>query len=188
MKSILICSTLVALVTAIPTKGNNWKDWSPSSGSPFHFTSTFNVVATPDQVVNGTTSTPGEPGAVGYFNFGLNSDLNVICYNITLEGVTGDYQSPALTATHIHEAVKGASGPPRMAFPNPMPISEDPNVVRTSVGCLTGPFVTGLTNSETGLDQGAGFEVKEIEDNPAGFMTDSHTTKYVPGVVRGQIG
>lgn len=105
--------------------------------------------------------------------------------NITLKGVTGDYQSPARTATHIHQAAKGASGPPRIAFPNPLPVSNDPNVVRRSSGCLTGPFLTGVLSN--GVDTGTGFTVKQIEDNPAGFFTDSHTVKYVPGVVRGQL-
>jgi hypothetical protein len=100
-------------------------------------------------------------------------------------GVTGAYRSPALTATHIHEAVKGASGPPRLAFPNPSPVSDDPSVVRRSVGCMTGPFLTGVLSN--GTDTGVGFMVKEIEENPAGFFTDSHTVKYVPGAVRGQL-
>lgn len=47
---------------------------------PFYFTSTYAVVATPDQVINGTVSTPGEPGAIGYYNYGINSDLEVLCY------------------------------------------------------------------------------------------------------------
>jgi hypothetical protein len=105
--------------------------------------------------------------------------------NITLKGVTGGYQSAAKTATHIHEAAKGASGPPKIAFPNPLPITDDPNVVRRSVGCLIGPFETGILSN--GVDTGAGFMVKEIEENPAGFFTDAHTMKYVPGVVRGQL-
>lgn len=51
------------------------------------------------------------------FLTGVNSKEEVICYNITLYGVTGDYQSPAATSTHIHEAAKGEFGPPRLAFP-----------------------------------------------------------------------
>jgi len=168
----------------IDARGEKWTAWKENK-SPFHFTSVYHVVATPDQVVNGTTPTPGEPGAIGYYNYGINSELDVICYNITLKGVTGGYQSAAKTATHIHEAAKGASGPPRIAFPNPLPISDDPSVVRRSVGCLTGPFETGILSN--GVDTGAGFMVKEIEENPAGFFTDAHTMKYVPGVVRGQL-
>ena len=47
---------------------------------PFYFTSTYAVIATPDQVINGTVATPGEPGAIGIYNYGINSDLEVICY------------------------------------------------------------------------------------------------------------
>lgn len=81
---------------------------------PFHFTSTYSVVARPDQVVDSTNKfTGGLEGATGLFNFGINSDENVICYNITLDGFRGEYQSPASTATHIHESAVGKSGPPR---------------------------------------------------------------------------
>ncbi len=110
-----------------------------------------------------------------------------VCQDITLLGVTGSYKSAALTATHVHEAVKGASGPPRIAFPNPLPVSDDPSVPRRSTGCLSGPFVTGIVNMTTGIDTGNGFMVKQIEANPAGFFCDAHTAKYVPGVVRGQL-
>ena len=105
--------------------------------------------------------------------------------NITLTGVTGDYQSRANTATHIHEAAVGATGPPRIAFPDPLPVSDNPSVIRRSVGCLTGPFLTGVLAA--GVDTGTGFTVKQIEADPAGFFTDSHTRRYVPGVVRGQL-
>ena len=101
--------------------------------------------------------------------------------------MTGDYRSAALTATHIHEAAKGATGPPRIAIPNPSPISDDPKVIRRSVGCLTGPFVTGILNNGTDTGSASGFTLSKIEANPAGFFTDSHTVKYVPGVVRGQL-
>lgn len=104
--------------------------------------------------------------------------------NITLSGVTGDYQSPALTATHIHEAAKGASGPARLAFPNP----KGPDHRRVSYGCLTGPFKTGVKNAATGLDTGDGFHVKQIVENPKGFFTDSHTVLFPLGAVRGQLG
>lgn len=64
----------------------------------------------------------------------------------SLTGVTGDYQSPAATATHIHESAFGQFGPPRLAFPNPTGEGDR----RTSVGCLKGPFRTGLNNTATG--------------------------------------
>ena len=101
-------------------------------------------------------------------------------------GVTGPYDSPAVTATHIHQAVEGAAGPPRIALPNPEPADSGPEVVKRSSGCIQGPFTVGV-KSPAGADTGEGFKLKQIEDNPAGFFTDSHTQKSVPGVVRAQL-
>lgn len=73
---------------------------------------------------------------------GLDADFQ----NITVY-IKGNYSSPAVTATHIHEAVRGRAGPPRIAFPNPVPINGEPLDQfswRRSVGCLTGPFRTGV--------------------------------------------
>lgn len=103
----------------------------------FNFTSTFHITALPSEVVNGTTNptfTGGLPGASGTYDFGINSDLDIICYSIKLVGFRGEYQSPARTATHVHEAAKGRNGPPRLAFPNPVGNGD----VRYSFGCLQG--------------------------------------------------
>ncbi|KAF2243799.1 hypothetical protein BU26DRAFT_436240 [Trematosphaeria pertusa] len=150
----------------------------------FTFTSLHSIQATPDQVVNDTTPTGGLAGASGVFNFGINSHANMICYNITLHNFQGEFESPADTATHIHEAARGASGPPRIAFPNPEPIDEA-GTVRNSAGCLKGPFVTGVIMEEK--DTGEGFHVSQIEQNPAAFMADTHSSLALPGAVRGQI-
>lgn len=111
--------------------------------------------------------------------------MDLICWHITLKGVTGPYQSPAKTATHIHEAAKGRSGPPRLAFPNPEPAGSGPETDKYSMGCMSGPFTTGVLAN--GVDTGTGFTLKQIEANPAGFFTDAHTTSFVAGVVRGQM-
>jgi hypothetical protein len=154
---------------------------------PDSFTSAFVVNATPDQVIsNAGAVTPGEPGATGTFEFRINSDLEIICYDITLTGVTGGYQSPAATATHIHEAALGQPGPPRISFPNPAPVNGD-EALRNSSGCLQGPFVTGLPGADGVTDTGTGFSLAQIEANPAGFTGDSHTTAFAAGVVRGQL-
>ena len=152
---------------------------------PATFTSAFVVNATPGEVIgtNGA-SAPGETGAAGVFEFRINSDLEIICYDITLTDVTGAYQSMAKTSTHIHEAAFGASGPPRIAFPDPAPVNGD-EALRNSSGCLQGPFTTGIVNN--GVDTGTGFTLAQIEANPAGFTGDSHTANFVPGVVRGQL-
>ncbi|KAH6675092.1 hypothetical protein B0J14DRAFT_452606, partial [Halenospora varia] len=150
--------------------------------SPFQYSSTFNVIALPSEVRNGTTPTPGAPEAQGFFNYGINAELDTICYNITLLNVAGDFSSPALTATHIHEAAIGTSGPPRIAFPNP--VGDD--LRKSTAGCMTGPFTTGVKAAD-GTDTGAGFRLSMIEANPAGFFTDSHTALFPVGVVRGQL-
>jgi len=157
--------------------------------TPTEFTSTYEITATPEQVVNANnTLTGGLAGAQGLYKFSLNSKTNTICYNITLTGFRGDYSSPASTATHIHEAAIGKSGPPRIALPNPVEAVAGSNI-RQSVGCIQGTqdgFVTGLKNATTGQDQGFGFTVKRIEDNPSGFFADVHYSEAVSGAVRGQ--
>ena len=90
--------------------------------------------------------------------------------------------SPARTATHIHQAARGASGPPRVVFPNP--VGDDR--LRRSLGCMTGPFETGVKAAD-GADTGAGFKLAQIEANPAGFFADAHTRAFTAGVVRGQL-
>ncbi|KAG4433134.1 hypothetical protein IFR05_011376 [Cadophora sp. M221] len=148
------------------------------------FTSIYNVTATPYEVIsNAGVSTPGPYGAKGQYNYAINSKTDTICYDITLEGVVGEYRSPAKTATHIHEGAKGKAGPPRIALPNP--VGDDK--YRHISGCMTGPFTTGINGSDNVTDTGAGFKLSQIEANPAGFFTDSHTVLYPAGVVRGQL-
>lgn len=168
----------LALVAASPAHAET------EVAEPDTFTSAFTVMATPDQVINNDgVATPGEEGASGTFTFRINSDEDIICYDITLTGVTGEYESPAKTATHIHEAALGEAGPPRIAFPNPV---DDGSGERTSSGCLQGPFTTGI-ESDAGTDTGEGFTLAQIEANPAGFTGDSHTADFAAGVVRGQL-
>jgi hypothetical protein len=150
----------------------------------FDFSSTHFINAVPEEVVNGTEPTGGLAGASGTFNFGINSASNMICYNITLHNFQGEFDSPATTATHIHEAARGASGPPRISFPNPEPV-EGNEGVRNSAGCMKGPFTTGVMVE--GVDSGEGFHVSMIEANPAAFMADTHSSLALPGAVRGQM-
>jgi hypothetical protein len=85
LASALLTTSTISLAAPL-TKADwspvpEWQDWRKAPKSPFHFTSTYLVTATPDQVINSTgTPTPGQPGAIGYYNYGINSDLDVICY------------------------------------------------------------------------------------------------------------
>lgn len=150
---------------------------------PDTFTSMFTSNATPDAVLNPDgVVTPGEPGASGRFDYRINSAEEIICWDITLNGVTPPYQSMARTATHIHESPAGESGPPRLAFPNPEDAGD--GTLRSS-GCMQGPFTTGI--EVDGADTGSGFSLAQIEADPAGFATDTHTSAFVAGAVRGQL-
>lgn len=175
----LVSPRLINLDINLGSKGHKTR-----SAGPFQFTSTYDIIATPEQVVNAQNQfTGGLPGAVGYFHFGLNSNEDIICYNITLVNFRGEYESPAKTATHIHQGDVGKTGPPRIAFPNPVEMGDG---TRRSIGCLTGPFETGLMPN--GTDTGLGFTVKMIEENPTAFNADTHSSEAVPGAVRGQFG
>lgn len=150
---------------------------------PTTFTSMFTAMATPDMVVDAEgVATPGEAGATGTFNYRLNSDEEIICYDIVLRGVTPPYKSPARTATHIHEAAQGKAGPPRIALPNP---EDEGDGTLRSEGCMQGPFTTGIVAN--GADTGQAFSVARIEADPASFFTDTHTERYSAGAVRGQL-
>jgi hypothetical protein len=150
---------------------------------PDTFTSAVTSMATPDQVVNPEgVPTPGTDGASGTFTYRINSDLEIICYDITVSGVTPPFQSPAKTATHIHQAAAGEPGPPRIAFPNP---EDDGSGRLVSSGCLQGPFTTGVVAN--GADTGAGFTLAQIEADPSAFATDTHTAASPAGAVRGQL-
>lgn len=152
---------------------------------PFTATSQFDIPATADQVVGG-----GQPGATGTFALRLDADRDVICYAIDLDGVTGAYASPALTATHIHAAVAGVAGPAVVAFDDPRPVDAfAPDGPRTSSGCVdaTAPsFPDGA--APDGVDPGDGFTVARIESDPEAYYVDSHTEDFLAGAVRGQFG
>ncbi|GAB0134899.1 hypothetical protein EsDP_00003253 [Epichloe bromicola] len=187
MKSTLFSLGCIAAAAAAASPLVNLKlGGKHETGSPFKFTSTYSVHVAPNAVVdNDGKPTGGLEGAYGVFNFGINSHENAICYNLTIDGFRGEYKSPARTATHIHEAPVGKAGPPRIAFPNPQGSADGR---RWSIGCLRGPFVTGVKASDgSGRDTGEGFHVGQIEENPSQFFADVHSSLAVPGAARGQL-
>lgn len=145
---------------------------------PESFTSMFSVGASAEDVVDG-----GEPGATGQFDLRLDADSDTICFDIELDGVTPPYESPANTATHIHESPEGVVGPPRVAFPDPQ---DNGDGTLSNSGCISGPFMTGIGPDEGG-DHGDGFTVADLEDDPSEYYVDTHTTEYLDGAVRGQL-
>lgn len=160
------------------------KDKGADKGFPIPFTSTYRIKAVPENVVNGSNvPTGGLPGSIGYYDLGLNSELDLICYYIKLTGFRGEYNSPAITSTHIHNAVAGTSGPPRLAFPNPEATS-DPTV-RIGAGCVSGPFETGVMPN--GTDTGLGFTIALLESNPAAYYVDYHTDAAPQGAAAGNV-
>lgn len=62
-----------------PSEGGDWEDALGEFKEKF--TSTWKVVGVPEQVVlaNGTAA-PGESTSIGYYNFGINSDKDLICW------------------------------------------------------------------------------------------------------------
>lgn len=156
------------------------------ANEPDSFTSTFTVLATPDQVVGQNGIIPGQPCASAVFTLRINSELDILCYNVTTFQLHPPYKSAARTATHIHQEKTGLTGPPRIALKNPD--VELGNGYRSSAECIRAPFVTGI-NSTDGIDTGSAskFVLKSIEANPSDFAVDIHTCACISGAVRGTI-
>ncbi|QSB15352.1 CHRD domain-containing protein [Natronosporangium hydrolyticum] len=178
----LLTGTAVAAV-ALPFSGGSAAYADEEVAEPAEFTSMFTVDATPGEVVGDDGEGLGEPGASGRFDLRINSDQEIICWDIVLDGVNPPFESPARTATHVHDAPAGEPGPPRLAFPDPQ--ADDDGLLRSS-GCMEGPFTTGVADDD-GADTGDGFTLSEIEDDPSRFSADTHTSDFLDGAVRGQL-
>merc|ERR1712039_286504 len=97
---------VTASASAAPWKdgkswGGHWKGgWKNGHeqkcmDGPFEFTSTYSVVATPDQVVDSNNNpTGGLAGAKGLYEYGINSKEDYICWNIVLENSAAPAQKP----------------------------------------------------------------------------------------------
>lgn len=148
-------------------------------------TSTWLLLADPDQA-EAANPDAGQDGAGAVFALAFDSDNEVVCYQILAGGLEGGYQSPAHTATHIHEGEAGEVGPPKVLFRNPVNADgEADGGQRASSGCHAIPQETGVT-TDAGVDQGVGFSLADIEDAPEEYYVDIHTTEVPAGAVRAQ--
>jgi len=98
--SLIVLSLSLSQVGATPAPItntlSNLLNGKKQTSAPKEFTSAYFVRAEPGQVIaTGNVAAPGEPGAIGRFNYFINSKEDKICYDLELEGVTGDYSSPA---------------------------------------------------------------------------------------------
>lgn len=176
--TVLVLVALVVGLLALPASAQDEPDPDAGTGdpggtvapAPAEFTSRFRVRATADQVID---PAGGQAGGIVTFDLRLDSTTNTICFRIDSVGVTGPFLSPASTATHIHQGVAGAVGPPVVLFPNPLVQGDGTN---RSEGCRQGNVVDD------------GFSLADIESDPSGFYVDVHTVDHPAGAVRAQLG
>lgn len=151
--------------------------------TPQKFTSAFTVTATPDNVLDSSgLPVEGESGASGSATLRVNSDLDIICWDVTVRGVSGTVAGAGLSGMAIREAPAGYTGPARIAVPNP----EGNAAKRTGAGCAQGPFKTGVVG-EDGRDTAAFFSLADLEKNPSAYAWDLETTAFPAGAIRGQL-
>jgi hypothetical protein len=101
----------------------------------------------------------GDPDGSGTALVKINSDRNKLCYEITLQGVTG------VTAAHIHQGEKGQAGPVVL------------NLEYEGTD-------TGGDKCLDGLNEG---ELEKISKDPVKHYLNVHTQDFPDGAVRGQL-
>jgi hypothetical protein len=141
-------------------------------------TTEFTVQGDPAQVPDEEGG--GNPDASATFDLQLFPDEEVICFDICARGVTPPYESPATTATHIHEGDRGVVGPPVVVFPDPQPRDPDFDGPRTSSGCLPGElaFQTGVNgDDDDGDDDEPESEPEEESQKNPKSQKRNQTTK-----------
>jgi hypothetical protein len=99
----------------------------------------------------------GAPNGSGRAVITLNAGTAKVCWSFSnLKGISN------VTASHIHKAPKGKSGPVVIAF-------------------FTGTLTTkGCVKASKSL-------ITAIEKNPSAYYVNIHTAKYPAGAIRGQL-
>jgi hypothetical protein len=107
-----------------------------------------------------TTTVTGDPDGVGTALLTLNAGLQTVCWSLTASNIA----LPA-TASHIHRAAAGLSGP-------------------IVVG-LTPP---GADGSSSGCAEGVDRDLMvDILSDPSLYYVNVHTTEHPPGAIRAQL-
>lgn len=107
-----------------------------------------------------TATVTGDPDGVGTALITLNAGLRKVCWSLTAANIL----LPA-TASHIHRAPDGLSGPIVLGL-------TAPGANGTSSGCAE--------NVDRHL-------IVEIMSTPADFYVNVHTTEHPPGAIRAQL-
>jgi hypothetical protein len=107
---------------------------------------------------------PGDPDASGHASFTLNQGQGTICFDLTWADIDG-----TVIAAHIHPAPAGAPGP------------------------VAVPLFMGTTFAGTDSASGCNTDVdpalvKDIRKNPENYYVNVHSSAFLPGAIRGQLG
>lgn len=147
-------------------------------------TSSYTIVADPLQASFGADDPDqaGQEGASATIEVTVDADRDVLCYDITADGLDGDYVSDAKTATHIHQAPVGEAGEARVALRNPTGDGDQ----RTASGCHLVPQQVFPADQAADGDPGEGFTLADLEANPEDYYIDIHTDEAPQGAIRGQ--
>lgn len=107
---------------------------------------------------------PGDPDAVGSATLSLNQGQGTVCFSVSWEDIDG-----TVTASHIHVGTA------------------------TEFGAVVVPLFVNATFSGTGETSGCttGVDpelIKAIRQDPSGYYVNVHSTSFLPGAIRGQLG
>ncbi|HEU4354980.1 MAG TPA: CHRD domain-containing protein [Actinomycetota bacterium] len=107
---------------------------------------------------------PGDPDAVGSATLSLNQGQGTVCFSIRWEDIDG-----TVTASHIHVGT----------------VTEFGAVVVPLFVNATLPGTGETSGCTTGVDPGL---LKAIRQNPSGYYVNVHSSSFLPGAIRGQLG
>ena len=109
--------------------------------------------------LTGATEIPaGDSDGSGRAVIGLNVSEGLVCWSMTVKGIA------VATASHIHKAPAGSSGP-----------------VVVTLGTPASGAAKGCTSAARSL-------IRDIRANPGEYYVNVHNKDFPAGAVRGQLG